>query len=139
VEIVTESSKPARAGRVSPKAVVSESRASPGVCIALSPDQINQVVRSVSSEAVALIAGFGKLRGALALKSGALGDPRLCKSLLLGLSILACFPADGSYIRVVEIARISSASPTNVHRYVATLVAAGLAERHPRTHEYGSS
>ena len=65
-----------------------------------------------------------------------LENPRLSRSLLLGLLVLACFPPDGSFLPVKEAARILDASASTTHRYCKTLVAVGLLERDPRTRRY---
>jgi hypothetical protein len=63
-------------------------------------------------------------------------DPRLSKSLLSGLIVLACFPPDGGYLGVVEIAGLVAMSPSTAFRYVSTLLAAGLLEQDPVTRKY---
>jgi DNA-binding IclR family transcriptional regulator len=63
-------------------------------------------------------------------------NSRLSGSLLMGLLLLASFPTDRSYIRVVELSRISGRSAGTVHRYLSTLAAVGLVERDPGTRRY---
>lgn len=58
-------------------------------------------------------------------------DPKLSSSLMTGLVILASFPTDGSPVANAEIARQVGISPSTAHRYVATLVVAGLVEKDP--------
>lgn len=62
--------------------------------------------------------------------------PKLSRSLLTGLFVLRCFPEDGSSLRVKEVADIIGTKPSNAFRYMATLVAAGLLERDPKTRRY---
>jgi DNA-binding IclR family transcriptional regulator len=63
-------------------------------------------------------------------------DPRLSRSLLRGLSLLARF-GPGTPVRgVVELAHELDMSPSTAHRYVLTLVEAGVLERVPRTRKY---
>ena len=63
-------------------------------------------------------------------------DPRLSRSLLSGLLVLSCFPLDGSYLGIVQLARILEMNTSTAHRYVATLLAVGLLERDPVTRQY---
>jgi hypothetical protein len=63
-------------------------------------------------------------------------DGRLSRSLLQGLWLLAEMPTDGSYVRVTEIARTLAMSQSTAHRYLSTLVFAGLVERDPTTRLY---
>jgi hypothetical protein len=63
-------------------------------------------------------------------------DRTLSRSLILGFLILSCFPVDGSYRRNIEIAGMLGMSASSTHRYVSTLLALGLLERHPSTRRY---
>jgi DNA-binding MarR family transcriptional regulator len=63
-------------------------------------------------------------------------ERRLSRSLLSGLLVLACFPLDGSLLGVAQLARRLKMSPSATHRYVTTLVAAGLLERDGETRRY---
>jgi DNA-binding IclR family transcriptional regulator len=65
-----------------------------------------------------------------------LENARLSRSLLAGLLMLASFPSDRSYVGIAELARMLDMSPSTTHRYVTTLLAAGLLERDPRTRQY---
>jgi DNA-binding IclR family transcriptional regulator len=56
--------------------------------------------------------------------------------LLSGLLVLSSLPADGSYAGIVEMARSAGMHNSKVHRYVTTLVAAGLVQRDPSTRKY---
>jgi hypothetical protein len=60
----------------------------------------------------------------------------LSNSLLRGLLVLASFPADGSYVRITDLARQCTLSQSTTHRYVSTFLAVGIVERDPRTREY---
>jgi DNA-binding IclR family transcriptional regulator len=62
--------------------------------------------------------------------------PGLSRSLLTGLLVLRCFPEDGSSLGVKEVADIVGTKSSNAFRYMATLVAAGLLERDPKTRRY---
>ncbi len=61
---------------------------------------------------------------------------RLSRSLLSGLLVLACFPADGGNLGIAQLAETLSMSPSTTHRYVSTLLAVGLLERDPATRRY---
>jgi hypothetical protein len=63
-------------------------------------------------------------------------DRRLSRSLLAGLLVLSCFPADGSYLGIAELARMLDMNTSTTHRYVTTLLAVGLIERDPATRRY---
>ncbi len=63
-------------------------------------------------------------------------DRRLSRSLLSGLLVLSCFPADGGYLGIAELARMLGMNTSTTHRYVTTLLAVGLLERDPATRRY---
>jgi len=63
-------------------------------------------------------------------------SPRLSRSLLLGLLVLAAFPGDGGDLSVSDIATLLGMSPSTTHRYLSTLLAVGLLEQDPRTRRY---
>jgi IclR family pca regulon transcriptional regulator len=65
-----------------------------------------------------------------------LEDRRLSRSLLAGLLVLSCFPTDGGYRGVAELAKTLSMNTSTTHRYVTTLLSAGLLERDPVTRQY---
>lgn len=108
------------------------------ISIELSRAQVDQIVRESSGEAGV----SGLLRGltdeqSLAAKYRALSEsPRLSRSLLLGLLVLACFPTDGASLAVSDIAERLGMSPSTTHRYMTTLLAVGLLEQEPRTRRY---
>jgi hypothetical protein len=105
------------------------------VLIELSPDQLSQVVRAASDggHVSMLLSGLDHARDALV---AGLDYSRLSSSLLRGLLILASFPADGSYLTITELSRLTGRSMSTTHRYVSTLLAVGLLERDPLTREY---
>jgi DNA-binding MarR family transcriptional regulator len=65
-----------------------------------------------------------------------LEDPRLSRSLLSGLLVLSCFPPDGGYRGIAELARTLGMNTSTTHRYVTTLLSVGLLERDPVTRQY---
>jgi len=109
-----------------------------GIAIELTRTQINQIVRCASDEdgVSALLQGLND-RGASASKFRALSESaRLSRSLLLGLLVLACFPADGDALAVTDVAERLRMSPSTTHRYMTTLLAVGLLEQDARTRRY---
>jgi DNA-binding MarR family transcriptional regulator len=109
-----------------------------GFSIELTKSQVNQIVRGASQDDSVsnLLRGLTD-GGALASKFHALSEsPRLSRSLLLGLLVLACFPADGSAMAVTDVALRLEMSPSTTHRYMTTLLAVGLLEQDPRTRRY---
>jgi DNA-binding transcriptional ArsR family regulator len=108
------------------------------IAIELTGAQIDQVVREASDEdgVSGLLRGLDD-QAALASKYRTLSEsPRLSRSLLLGLLVLACFPADGGSLAVSDIAERLGMSPSTTHRYMTTLLAVGLLEQEPRTRRY---
>lgn len=126
------------------------------IAIALSPAQIEQVIRSagqtgngtVSSLLVAALdnahsAPEGAHGGRHSLHeatqralANALGDPQLSQSLLRGLAILSCYGPERPWRAIIDLAKELSMSPSTTHRYVKTLRAVGLLEQNPTTREY---
>ena len=109
-----------------------------GISIELTRTQVNQIVRGASEEdsVSSLLRGLNDL-GAMASKFRALSEsPRLSRSLLLGLLVLACFPADGDALAVTDVAARLRMSPSTTHRYMTTLLAVGLLEQDARTRRY---
>jgi hypothetical protein len=101
------------------------------IAITLSPTQVDEVVRAASrGRAPSISAVIG---GYLPSDSD---DPRLSRSLLRGLSLLACFGPDGSARGIVELAHDAGMSPSTAHRYASTLVELGLLERDPKSRKY---
>jgi DNA-binding MarR family transcriptional regulator len=96
-----------------------------GITIELTGPQIDRVVRA-SREGP----------GIASLLRGLAESPRLSRSLLLGLLVLASFPADGSSLSVSDIAGRLGMSPSTTHRYLSTLLSVGLLEQDPRTRRY---
>lgn len=128
------------------------------ITIALSPTQVDSVVRAASHgrapSIAALIAnslarprsnGNGRRQGGASpgqtaasvdMLSANADDPRLSRSLLRGFSLLAGFGPDGAERGIVELANDLGMSPSTAHRYALTLVELGLLERCPKTRKY---
>jgi hypothetical protein len=107
-----------------------------GVPLRLTAEQIAKVI----AEAVAR-APDGELSAGLAQprdlrNSSLMDDPRMSKTLLLGLVILIAFPADGGKRGVQEVARELDIPTSTAHRYIQTLLAVKLLAQDPYTHKY---
>jgi hypothetical protein len=126
------------------------------IAIALSPAQIEQVIRSAghtSNGTVSslLLAALDNAHSTHAedphtheslqeathnALTNALGDPQLSQSLLRGLAILSCYGPERPWRAIIDLAKELSMSPSTTHRYVKTLRAVGLLEQNPDTREY---
>lgn len=116
------------------------------VVITLSRNQVNHVVRAALGEGIepsmsALIAESGfhrsQARQTLGARYKTLQDNRrLSRSLLAGLLVLSCFPPEGVDLGIKDISEQLDLNTSTVHRYVVTLMAAGLLERDPETRRY---
>jgi IclR helix-turn-helix domain len=106
--------------------------------IELLPSQVERVVRAAadSGSIPVLLSGLERVRGTLATRPTQMQDPRLSRSLLSGLLLVASLPGDGSYRGNAQLARLLGMNVSTVHRYLQTLVAVGLAERDPGTRRY---
>jgi Fic family protein len=111
---------------------------SKSVCIQLSQVQVDQIVRGASDAGnlSGLLSGPADVRAILTNAASELENPRMSRSLLAGLLMLASFPSDGGYTSIAELSRTLDMSPSTTHRYVSTLLAAGLLDRDPRTRRY---
>ena len=108
-----------------------------GITIELTSTQIDRVVRGTAdADAISrLLHGLAQEDGPAKLKALA-ESPRLSRSLLLGLLVLASFPSDGTALAVTDIAGRLEMSPSTTHRYLTTLLSVGLIEQDPRTRRY---
>lgn len=110
------------------------------VMLTLSSAQVEQVLRSATSDTQADVAGMltsEQLASARERRYRALlDDRRLSRSLLAGLLVLTCFPASGGELGIADLARRLEMRTSTIHRYVSTLLAAGLLERDPVSRQY---
>jgi hypothetical protein len=114
------------------------------VSIELSKAQVDQVVRSAGQGGTmsVLLSALKDPSWTLTLDSeewvypAQLEDRRLSRSLLSGLLVLSCFPSDGSFLGIAELARMLGMNTSTTHRYVTTLLAVGLLERDAATRRY---
>lgn len=118
---------------------------SPIVVLTLSHSQVDHVLRRVGGEdsqtMPELLAAqdlhVSRARQMLLDRYRSLQDDRrLSRSLLAGLLVLSCFPPGGVELGIKDIAEQLELSPSTVHRYVATLHAAGLLARDSTTRRY---
>jgi DNA-binding MarR family transcriptional regulator len=113
----------------------------PTIAINLTAAQVRHVVRAACSEAtpglhLLLRHGRAGARGGASPVPRAEDDARLSRSLLRGLSLLARFGPDHAERGVVELAAELQMSASTAHRYVLTLVEAGLIEQVPGSRKY---
>jgi hypothetical protein len=114
------------------------------VTIELSKSQVDKVIRAAGQGGTmsVLLSALKDPDWTLALDSGEwvhpaqMEDRRLSRSLLSGLLVLSCFPADGEYVGIAELARMLAMNTSTTHRYVTTLLAVGLLERDSSTRRY---
>ena len=110
-----------------------------GVSLGLTAAQVAKVLAQATdgAQSGALLAGLAHPKE---LKtSPLLNDRKVSRSLLLGLMVLICFPADGSERGVQQIARELELPTSTTHRYIHTLHAVGLLEQDPLTRRYRRS
>lgn len=124
-----------------------ETEAQQDVSVTLSSNQVDHVLRAALGGAGAapsissMVAG-GEIGGSLARQAmsaryRALQDNRrLSRSLLAGLLVLSCFASEDRDLGIKDISEELELNTSTVHRYVVTLVAAGLLERDPETRRY---
>jgi Fic family protein len=141
----------ARVSRSGTAPIGAENRGHPkaqerSVTIALTRNQIDHVVRgALADQALPVIstplAGRSlhdaHVKRALSERyRGLQGNRRLSRSLLAGLLVLSCFSPEGTELGIKDISDQLDLNSSTVHRYVATLLAAGLLERDPDTRRY---
>jgi hypothetical protein len=74
---------------------------------------------------------------ALLSRPGTGPQQKLSTSLVRGLLVLSILPRSGETVGIVELARRLEMSASTAHRYLQTLMIAGLARRDEQTREYG--
>lgn len=118
---------------------VDQGSGAPDVTIELSSKQVRRVLDVAANDTsmiTALLAGAVRTDAVLVGAIADLDNRSLSRSLLMGLLVLAAFPADGAYMGVAELARLVGANTSTTHRYVTTLAAVGLVERDPQSRRY---
>jgi DNA-binding MarR family transcriptional regulator len=108
-----------------------------GITIELTRTQIDHVLRGDSHEGgIASVLRRLSNQDLSATYAALSASPRLSRSLMLGLLVFACFPTDGQGLAVTDVAARLELSASTTHRYMSTLLAAGLLEQDPRTRRY---
>jgi IclR helix-turn-helix domain len=138
--------KKAGVGGFAQEALEGDVPGEPLVSITLSRGQVDHVVRTVLGENAVpnvsrVVAGTGFYRAHARQILGSRyrvlqENRRLSRSLLAGLLVLSCFPPEGLDMGIKDISEQLELNTSTVHRYVLTLVAAGLLERDPDTRRY---
>lgn len=132
-----------------------KSASPPGVEIALTNDQVEQILRVAlrqprgTSESLltavldhahrpSVAGGEGESFRDAAKRAlqAALDDPQLSQSLLRGLALMSCYSPEREWRTISELAKELGLPPSTAHRYARTLRAIGLLEQHPGTREY---
>lgn len=105
--------------------------------LTLSPAQVGQVMRAVtgSSPDSEMLNGERAIGIDEPRYRELLTDRRLSRSLLSGLMILRCFQ-EADELGIADISRDLDMRSSTTHRYVITLLAAGLLERDPVSRLY---
>jgi hypothetical protein len=117
---------------------------SAGVTIELSKAQVDKVIRAAGQGGTmsVLLTALKDPNWTLGLDAeewvqpAQMEDRRLSRSLLSGLLVLSCFPPDGEYLGIAELARMLAMNTSTTHRYVTTLLAVGLLDRDSSTRRY---
>jgi hypothetical protein len=134
-----------RPSRPRPRAVApADAGGEETISIELSKAQVDQVVRAAGNGGTmsVLLSAVKDPGWSLSLDSeewvypAQMEDRRLSRSLLSGLLVLSCFPPDGGYMGIAELARTLGMNTSTTHRYVTTLLAVGLLERDAATRRY---
>jgi DNA-binding MarR family transcriptional regulator len=109
-----------------------------GISIELTSTQIDRVIRGSSGAGgvSGLLRGLDDTQATVATFKQLAESPRMSRSLLLGLLVLAAFPTDGTPLTVTDVATRLQMSPSTTHRYLTTLLAVGLLEQDSRTRRY---
>jgi DNA-binding MarR family transcriptional regulator len=123
---------------------MSDAKATAAVTIELSKAQVDKVIRAAGQGGTisVLLSAVRDASWTLAPEGGEselpaqMDDRRLSRSLLSGLLVLSCFPADGGYLGIAELARTLGMNTSTTHRYVTTLLSVGLLERDSGTRRY---
>ena len=107
------------------------------VLLELSAAQVDQVIDAAgtSNGVRGALAGVSDLTPS-AVQALLREHPGLSSSLLSGLLVLMAFPDDRTYVGNAQIARMLGMSLATSHRYISTLLAAGVLERDPNTRKY---
>ncbi len=129
------------AGRI-PLRLAPSKKAGPeraGIVVELSKAQVDQIVceaGQAGSTMSVLLSAIGGPDWVLAFDSERwppqeLENPRLSRSLLLGLVVLSCFAAAEKELGVADVVGMLQLNNSTAHRYMSTLLAVGLLQQDP--------
>ena len=108
-----------------------------GLMIALTEDQVAEVVRDVAGEGlVRSLAGLNDFEELQRVAVPLFADESASKETVRALLVLVAFPADGSGVELASVAARVGLSPGATHRYAYSLRAVGLLEQDPLTRRY---
>jgi hypothetical protein len=107
-----------------------------GFALGLTASQVAKVIAEASADAEGAELLAGLARPEELASSRLLEDRTVSRSLLFGLVVLICFPADGGERGVKELARELDLPRSTTHRYIHTLHVVGLLEQDPLTRLY---
>jgi DNA-binding MarR family transcriptional regulator len=108
------------------------------ISVELTRRQVDHVIKAATdaNDIQTILFGLNGASSQPDIDLSSLDDARLSRSLLSGLLVLVAFPADGSFAGNAEIAAQLGMTLTTTHRYISTLLAAGLIDRDPKTRKY---
>jgi hypothetical protein len=108
------------------------------ISMRLSPAQVESVLRQAAEEGpiVGALHGLRDHQELARAYLDAQDDPQLSSSLLIGLAVFAILPLDGGSMRVLDVSSSLELSTSTAHRYLKTLIIAGLLERDPGDRTY---
>jgi hypothetical protein len=107
-----------------------------GILIMLTEDQVERVMSDVATRAVSPESLSVALSTERLTASPSQDDQRVSRSLLSGLIVLDCLPADGGGRGLADIAKEAGLSHSRTGRYLFTLKAIGLLVQDPDTQKY---
>ncbi len=108
----------------------------PKITIALTADQVADIVLAAAGSGQGAPAPLLDWLNPRTLTSTLADDPKLCRSLVIGLSMLLSFPTTGEPRGAKEVADELNLGRSTTHRYVRTLLRIGLLAQDPQTHRY---
>jgi DNA-binding transcriptional ArsR family regulator len=131
--------QPQRRGLKRSKGSARRDREKVRVSLTLTPDQVDELLRAVGGDsALSIVPELAASKGTDVSElryRALLDDRRLSRSLIAGLLVLSCFSTN-SELGIAELSRRLGMRASTTHRYVATLLAAGLLERDPSSRRY---
>lgn len=109
----------------------------PGVKIALTADQVADIALAAAGSGRGAPAPLLSWLDPVALASSSQAcDPKLCKTLIIGLAVLLSFPVGGDLRGVKEVSDELGVGTSSGHRYVLTLRRIGVLAQDPVTRRY---